>query len=86
MNIIFGPKYFNYFSLEDGLRSGLVLLDVLVVRGEVSNEAKLSGLNLGHQQGWKDEFGDKADVFGPLEDGKINKLVDKLGLLLLHLP
>ena len=34
--MIFGPKYFNYFSLEDGLRSGLVLLDVLVVRGEVS--------------------------------------------------
>ena len=36
VNMIFGPKYFNYFSLEDGLRSGLVLLDVLVVRGEVS--------------------------------------------------
>ena len=36
--------------------------------------------------GWEDELGDKADVFGPLEDGKINKLVDKLGLLLLHLP
>ena len=55
---------------------GLVLLDMLVVRGEVSDEAKLSGLNLSTIRDGKTSSGTK-----PMSSVEVE--VDKLVLLYL---
>ena len=55
---------------------GLVLLDMLVVRGEVSDEAKLSGLNLSTIRDRKTSSGTK-----PMSSVEVG--VDKLVLLYL---